>query len=215
MWVTDELDKIQEPTDGRYVCNNTGGVELEVGEFLYGLVRMMKPAAILETGTHQGVASSYLASGLRDNVEQYPQEAGHLDTIELEKQHLEKAIEQWARLGLSTFITSHLTSSLEVITGKMYDIIFLDTEPEIRFEELLKFRKNLNEGGLIMIHDLGGGMCQVDNEELGFGWPFGELPNKIIELVREDSLRPFHFATPRGLTCFYKPRKDDFKWNTK
>ena len=206
MWVTDKLSKIQEPTDARYVCNNTGGVELEVGEFLYGLVRMMKPERICETGTHQGIASSYMAAALKEN------DFGHLDTIEWEGQHLNTARERWAELGLEKFITFYIENSLEFAAQHLYDIILLDTEPQIRFEELLKFEKNLKDGGIVMIHDLGGGMCQVENKELGFGWPFGKLPKEIIKLVKEDRLRPFHFATPRGLTCFYRPRKEDFKF---
>ena len=202
--ITDKLDKIPEPTDSRYVCNNTGGVELEIGEFLYGLVRMMKPTLILETGTHIGIASLYIAAGLKKN------EFGHLNTIEWEKTHLTKAKERWNMFGVNEFVTSFLISSSDFKTQEMYDIIFLDTEPNLRFGELLKFEKNLNEGGIIIIHDLGGGMCQVDNKELGFGWPFGRLPDEIVELIEMDSLRPFHFATPRGLTCFYRPREEDF-----
>ena len=207
--ITDKLDKFPEPTDGRYVCNNTGGVELEVGEFLYGLVRMMKPALILETGTHQGIASLYMAAGLKKNG------SGRLNTIEWEGTHLKKAKERWTVFNVNEFITSFLISSSDFETQEMYDIILLDTEPNLRFGELLRFEKNLNEGGLIMIHDLSGGMCQVDNKELGFGWPFGKLPEEIVELVKKDNLRPFHFATPRGLTCFYRPRDNDFKWGDK
>ena len=206
MWLTDKLVQMLEPTDSRYACNNTGGVELEVGEFLYGLVRMMKPERILETGTHQGIAASYLAAALKKNG------SGHLDTIEWEGEHLNTARERWAELGLEKFITFHIENSLDFCARHLYDIIFLDTEPQIRFEELLNFEDKLKEGGILMIHDLGGGMCQVDNQELGFGWPFGKLPEGIIDLVKEDSLRPFHFATPRGLTCFYRPRKEDFKF---
>ena len=206
MWVTDKLDKMPEPTDARYSCDNTGGVELEVGEFLYGLVRTMKPDRVLETGTHTGIAASYIAAALKENG------FGKLDTIEWEGKHLNAARERWSELGLEKFITFYVENSLDFCAPHLYDIIFLDTEPQIRFEELLNFEDKLKEGGLIMIHDLGGGMCQVDNKELGFGWPFGKLPDGIIELVKKDSLRPFHFATPRGLTCFYRPRKEDFKF---
>ena len=206
MWITDKLDKIPEPTDVRYVCSNTGGIELAVGEFLYGLVRMIKPLRILETGGHLGISATYFAAALKANG------VGLLDSIEYERKHIVESKKRLREFGLLQFVTTYHQSSLDFSTQSMYDIIFLDTEPQIRFEELLKFEKNLNRGGIIMIHDLGGSMCQVENKELGFGWPFGGLPEGIIDLVKSDSLRPFHFATPRGLTCFYRPRKGDFNF---
>ena len=54
------LIEIPEPTNAEYTCFNYGGVETEVGEFLYGLVRMLKPRNVFETGTHHGVSSSYI-----------------------------------------------------------------------------------------------------------------------------------------------------------
>ena len=45
---------------------NTGGIECEVGELLYGLVRALKPKHILETGTYHGLSSTYMALGLKE-----------------------------------------------------------------------------------------------------------------------------------------------------
>jgi len=52
------------------------GVEAEVAEFLYGLVRVWKPAEIVESGTGRGYATFALAIGLEAN------RGGHLTTFE-------------------------------------------------------------------------------------------------------------------------------------
>lgn len=198
----------QEVSDSsnRYGMFNTGSVECEVGEFLYGLVRVMKPERVLETGTHLGWAAGYIGMGLRHN------QMGHLDTIEYDEGYTKASRVLLEKLGVREWATVFHANSLDFNAQHMYDIILSDTEPHLRFKELLRFEKNLGKGGILLIHDLHGGMCQVDNKELGFGWPFGRLPKEIVELVRTDSLRPFHFNTPRGLTCFYRPREEDFKF---
>ena len=202
-----ELLKVDpEPSNPHYSMFNTGSVEIEVGEFLYSLVRMQKPNNILETGTHKGISTLYMALALKDN------EKGIIETVEFDPQWSETTKLLWKTFEVEQYISSNCQKSMEFEPKANYDLALLDTEPHIRFDELVMFYPFVNSGGIIIIHDLGGNMCQVDNKELGFGWPFGKLPERIIELVKKDSLRPFHFATPRGLTCFYRPRKEDFKF---
>lgn len=196
-----------EPTEHGYHCFNLGGVECEVGEFLYGLVRLMQPKHILETGTHHGIAASYMAMALKDN------KLGHLDTIEFMLENFTVAIERFAFLEITEQLTAYIMPVEKFVYPTFYyQLILLDTEPDIRFSELLRFYHLLDEGGYIFIHDLAGNMSQEPNSEHGFGWPFGEVPEEIKQLVKEDRLRPFHFRNPRGLTGFYKPRKEDYKW---
>jgi len=57
-------------------------------------------------------------------------------------------------------------------------------------------------------------MHQIPNDEHGFAWPYGRLPQEIRDLVRQDKLRPIHFPTPRGLTGFYKVAQGDYNFNT-
>ena len=87
----------------------------------------------------------------------------------------------------------------------------MDTEPQIRFQELVKFYYHLAPGGYLGIHDLHEHMSQQDSEH-GYGWPYGRLPREIIQWVQDDELRVFHFPTPRGITFFYKTNPTDFRW---
>ena len=196
---------------------NNAGVECEVGELLYSLVRILKPENVLETGTHEGIGSSYMALALKEN---YNENIGHtieqkkpkLDTVEFIEQHYQTSKARFARMGLSDYINQYLIDAKLFNTQKQYKLILLDTEPQTRFAEMIKFYDNLEMGGFLFIHDLHRHMGQVDNAEHGFGYPFGELPYFIKSKVKHGILRPIHFSTPRGLAGFYKKHESDFDW---
>lgn len=189
-----------------YHAFNSGGVECEVGEFLYGLVRMIKPNRVLETGTHQGISAAYIGQALKDNG------SGLLTTIEYIPENVQIATMRIKVLELDEFIYVHFGDALKYIIGEKFDLILLDTEPHTRFKELIRFFPMLNEGGYVFIHDLHRHMSQIQQENLEFGWPFGALPDELKRLVTLGYLRPFHFGTPRGLTGFYKVGKEDYQW---
>jgi hypothetical protein len=191
-----------------YSSFNDAGVEIEVGEFLYAMVRVLKPSHVLETGTHWGIGSAYMGQALKDNF------SGSLDTLEFLPEIHERAKQRFAALDLLGVINPILMDA-----GKFnptaefpYQMMLLDTEPQTRFNELVRFFDCLTPGGYVFIHDLHRHMHQIENEEHGFAWPFGEIPAIIKEWVSRGVLRPFHFPTPRGLTGFYKPREDDYNW---
>jgi predicted O-methyltransferase YrrM len=194
-----------------YRMFDDGSCEIEVGEFLYGLTRILKPKKILETGTYHGVASAYLGLAIKENFENGGM-GGVLDTVEFAGDHWKTASDLWEKLGITAFIKlSKMKVEDFTPTGK-YDLIFLDTEPSLRFKEFERLYPYLNPGGYIIIHDLHGHMSQLDNKELGFAWPYGKLPQKMIDLVQDGEIRPFHFETQRGITCFYKIKGEDHKW---
>lgn len=193
-------------TLSNYTAFNDAGLECETGEFMYGLMRILKPENVLETGTHWGVGASYMGLGILDNG------FGHLDTIEFLPEIHQVAKKRIERLGLMTQVTCHFGDVANFEPKVKYDFILLDTEPQTRFAELLKFYPYLNEGGYLFIHDLHPHMHQIPNEEHGFAWPYGLIPKAMADLVTSGKLRPMHFRTPRGLTGFYKVASSDYKW---
>lgn len=187
---------------------NDAGIECEVGEFLYAMVRLLKPMNVLETGTHWGIGAAYLGQALKDNEE------GHLDTIEFLPENHGRAKQRMQALDLEDFVTCHFTDAraFQPAPDVRYGMILLDTEPQTRFEELVRFYDYLVAGGFFFIHDLHRHMHQIVSEGHEFAWPFGKIPGAIKQWVQQDQLRPFHFSTPRGLTGFYKPSEKDYKW---
>jgi predicted O-methyltransferase YrrM len=203
------IEKLPEVSDntGKFSMANDGGVEIEVGEFLYGVTRVLKPTNILETGTYTGISSMYIAQGLKDN------NFGQLITLETSAIHKEQAEKLWDQVGIIPFVTCQLVSSLEFKTELQFDLIFLDSEPEFRFKELVKFYNNLKLGGFLFIHDLPPTFCQgnINSDHPEFkDWPFGTVPEQMKQWIKEDKLRPFSFPSPRGFVGFYKTNKEDY-----
>jgi predicted O-methyltransferase YrrM len=208
-------DKSLDTSLPGYTSFNDAGVETETGEFLYAMVRILKPTFVLETGTHWGIGSSYMAQALKDNNH------GILDTIEFLPEIYTRACRRFEQLNLlprggsKKWIRPHLMDVKDFIPTDTYKLMLLDTEPQTRFAELIKFEPFLEPGGFVFIHDLHRHMHQIENKEHGFAWPYGKLPQEVKDLVNDWDLRPFHFGTPRGLTGFYKRHPDDFKaWDT-
>lgn len=201
------IERAPEVSDntGKYEMADDGGVEVETGEFLYGLTRVMKPENIFETGTYTGISSMYMGQALKDNG------SGQLITLEVDQHHKDRAEKLWTQVGVAPFITCQLISSMEYRTEQQFSIIFLDSEPEFRFKELIRFYPNLAPGGFLFIHDLHRHLSQEDNRELGFGWPYGKLPDEIVTWLKNGDLKSIHFSTPRGLSGFYKPDPRDYR----
>lgn len=169
---------------------NTGGVEVEVGEFLYGLARMTKPERILETGTHFGISTAFMAMALRENG------FGKITTIEFMIANTNKARALSSALGLEayvTFITDYVENFTPAVT---FDMMLLDTEPRFRLGEMMRFWPNLNPGGVLIIHDCHPHMHQMDTD---VNWAYGVMPQEIKDLMLSHELQSFHWRTPRGL----------------
>lgn len=201
----------QNPLDRNkagYTSFNDAGICTEDGEFLYAMVRILKPDAVLETGTHWGVGASYMGMALKDNKK------GKLETIEFLEPHWQRAQKNITALGLDEYVVLHLQDAAKFVPSyPLYKLILLDTEPQTRFAEAIKFFDYLELGGFMFIHDLHQHMHQVENSEHGFAWPFGKVPAELSNLVAYKKLVPFHFETPRGLTGFYKLHPNDYKWS--
>jgi len=105
-----------------FLMFNDGGVEVEVAELLYGLIRVWKPSTVLETGTHKGISSAYMAQALKDNKK------GHMVTYEVIKQHKQSAEKLWQDLDLQSHVECRLEGSLTAtFDGPIY-FLFLDSE---------------------------------------------------------------------------------------
>lgn len=204
--------EINDWTNRGYQMFNTGSVEVEVAEFLYGLVRMLKPGRILDTGTHYGISALYMGQALKDNGEN-----GIVISLEHDRTYAEKAQELWGNAGLlNKQIFCEIGNSLDFdFKDDPYDLMFLDTEPQIRFQELVKFYPHLKEGGFVFLHDLPRGFCKGNinpqHPEIE-SWPWGKVPEEMNKLLSEGKLTKWHFPNPREMAGFYRVREDDYKW---
>lgn len=199
-----------DPTSPGYSAFNDAGIEVETGEFLYAFIRMLKPDQVLETGTHIGVGASYMGMALKDNNK------GHMYTIEYLPELYEQAVKRITQMDLLSQVTLVELDAKEFDPGiAKFGLILLDTEPQTRFAELVKFYPALADGGFLFIHDLhrnmGQGGTNADHPSEP-NWPYGNIPDEMRALVTSGKLRPFHFSSPRGLTGFYKVSPQDYAW---
>ena len=199
---TNRLTKQPEisPGDHGFEMFNDAGTEVEVSEFLYSFVRMVKPDLILETGTHIGVSSTFMGLALKEN------KRGKLITFEIIPQHYENAPKLWAEVGVIEQVEGKLQDALQFDHfGLTFDILFLDSEPQLRFNEFLKFFDALRPGGFILIHDLHPSMGHSGQIVNGmYDWPYGDFREKLGPYLKERKVQTIHFSTPRGLTLFQK-----------
>lgn len=192
---------LDEPSNNKYKMFNTGGVESEIGEFLYALVRMIKPTSILETGTHFGISSTYMALGLKHN--------NHGKIITIDPIYWDEAKKIHKDLDILSYLEPVTLHAENYETTEMFDIAFLDTEPSLRFNEFEKFYNNVNPGGLIIIHDLhphlSYGCVNLDHPEFKH-WPYGDFREKLGIYIKSHQVQTFSFSTPRGITIFQKSK---------
>ena len=198
-----------EVSDPRFVMFDDGAVECETGELIYGFIRRLKPQNVLSTGIYTGISDLFIGMALKENG------FGHLDAVEYEKTHIDRATKLWNQLGLSEQMTAIQSDSLKFKPDKQYQFMFLDTELHLRWFELIRFFPYLDEGGYVMIHDfhrhLYKGSHNEDHPEI-IDYPSGPVPDQIKEWVKEDKLRVVHFPGARGLVMLYKVHPEDYKW---
>jgi len=179
---------------------NDAGTEIEVSEFLYSLVRMVKPNYILETGTHLGISACYMALALAQN------RRGLMTTYEIIDVLRQGAIGLWKDVGINHLIETKLMSSLtEFNNDRTIDLLFLDSEPQLRFDEFVKYWPQVAPAGFILIHDFHPSMGhsgQVINNQ--YDWPYGDFRVKLGPYITSLQVQTINFKTPRGLTLFQK-----------
>lgn len=179
---------------------NDAGTEVEVSEFIYALVRMCKPKFVLETGTHRGISSTYIGEALKEN-----NQSGKIVTLEIIDQHYAYSTAFHKQMGLDSIVTVIKMPSLLYTPTQPIDFLFLDSEPQLRFDELVRFLPCVVEGGIILIHDLHPSMGhhgQVYHDV--YDWPYGDFRPKLGQYMKDLDITWMHFPTPRGLTMFQK-----------
>ncbi len=158
--------------------------EVEVLEFLRTLVTTLKPNLIVETGTFMGISTLWLAEGLKQNG------FGKIVTCEYDPVVFEKAKERIAKSGLVEWIDARNASSLEVKVEGQIDMLFSDSEPTLREQEIRRFLPQMNPTGVILVHDASSHLKTVRDAAL--------------KLEQEGLISTVLLPTPRGLVLAQK-----------
>ena len=154
--------------------------EVETLEFLYALVRLIKPRLVLETGTWRGFAAAAMGRALRENGR------GKMVTIECDLYSHREAAGLIARTNLLDIVEVIHGSSLEFELSESADFLLFDSDLSIRGAEYEHFRPFFAPGALILFHDTSF-EHRVVRDDLGPLFQKGELDG-------------FFLSTPRGLS---------------
>lgn len=158
--------------------------EAEVLEFLRTLVTTIKPSLIVETGAFLGVSTVWMAEGLRMNG------MGRIVSCELDPLVYAKAQEKIAASGRAEWIDLRQESSLEMKVDGTIDLLFSDSHPEVREQEVRRFLPQMNQYGLILMHDASSHQKTVREAAL--------------RLEQEGLISVVLLPTPRGLVVAQK-----------
>jgi predicted O-methyltransferase YrrM len=121
--------------------------EVEVLEFLKTLVTTLKPNLVVETGTFMGVSTLWIAEGLKKNG------FGRVITCEFDPKTHAAAKRRFDESGLSEWIDCRLGSSLDLQIDGTIDILFSDSDLDLREKEVRRFLPQINPNGVILMHD--------------------------------------------------------------
>lgn len=153
--------------------------EVENVEFLYALVRLLKPRFALETRCRFGITATAIGGALRDNGR------GRLVTIEPDRECFRVAAERISAIDLQAFVHPVRGSSLDYIAPEKIELALFDSELPIRGEEFRHFLPMLAPEAMVLFHDSSSAQRTVRDT--------------VDALTSEGLLEAMLLPTPRGL----------------
>jgi predicted O-methyltransferase YrrM len=121
--------------------------EVEVLEFIATLVTTIKPRLVVETGSFLGVSTEWIARGLERNG------FGKVVSCEFDTVVYEKAKARLEASPLKQWTELRNESSLEMQVEGTIDLLFSDSDIQIREAEVKRFLPQMNPNGVILMHD--------------------------------------------------------------
>jgi len=170
--------------DELWTARDEQSSEDEVNDFLYALVRLIKPQFIVETGCYMGDGTEKMAVALKHNG------VGKIITCDIDPVKVFFVQERIDKIGLGEIADAILMTGEELIrqVGSQIDFAFIDSSPlgKVRGAEIKELLKHLRPGKMFALHDTA---------------PQHEQINAVARSV---DLPSVYFNTPRGLTLYEK-----------
>lgn len=172
------------PFPERWQMVDAQSAELEILDFLKALVITVKPELVLETGTFIGHSAIKMAEGMRSNG------FGRIITVEYDPAVFAKAKQNIDASGLGAWIEYRNGSSLDIKVDGQIDVLFSDSDVNVREQEVRRFLPQIRSRGLVLIHDASS--------------HFNVVREAALRLEQEGLLSVVLLSTPRGLVVAQK-----------
>ena len=172
------------PHPERWQMLDPESAEIEVLALLHALIVAVKPELIVETGTFVGHSAIKIAHALRANG------FGRLITLEYDSAVFQKAKQNIDASGVGRWIDYRNASSLDSSIDGPIDILFSDSNVNIREQEVRNFLPQIRPNGLVLIHDASS--------------HFKVVREAAFRLESEGLLSVVLLSTPRGLCLAQK-----------
>ncbi len=172
------------PHPERWSMYDSMTAEVEVLEFVRGVVTTIKPELVVETGTFSGISTLWIAEGLKANGR------GKVITCEYDPLVYANAKQRIESSEFSRWIECRNESSLEMKIDGTIDLLFSDSDMPIREQEVRRFLPQMNSNGVILMHDASSHLKQVRDAAL--------------KLEAEGLISVVLLPTPRGLVVAQK-----------
>ncbi len=189
-WLFTDVPVLPEKSEPSRECENPRlwsmfdgwTAEVETVEFIYSLVRLVKPRYVIETGTWHGFTATAIGLALKKNG------FGHLDSLEIDPSSVEVARNRVNAYDVNDFVTIHQQSSLAFTPKNKIDFLLLDSALEIREQEFKHFLPFLTDKAVVIFHDTSS-RHKVVREQ-------------IQKHLKNGVLKGFLIDTPRGIAVF-------------
>ena len=159
--------------DELWEAESSDGAEKEVGEFIYGLIRLIKPKVVVETGCYKGDTTLAIERALQDN------KYGELYSCDIVKEFVEHTQK---RVNSKVLLKTGIELIKEL--GDKIEFAFIDSGYLCREEEINELIKHLSKNQMFALHDT------------------APQHRAMKEMSEKFDLRKVYFNTPRGLTLY-------------
>ncbi|HAX48940.1 MAG TPA: O-methyltransferase [Ignavibacteria bacterium] len=120
-------------------------VSPETGKLLGMFIKMIGAKHVLEIGTLTGYSTIWMARALPDE--------GSVTTLELTRAHADEALNNYKKAGLDgkiELILGKALDSLDTLSGRSFDLVFIDADKENCVNYFNKVINMVRPGGLII-----------------------------------------------------------------
>jgi Methyltransferase domain len=147
-------------------ARDTSASEFEVGDFLYGLIRLLKPSVVIETGCYLGDTTELMGQALAVN------RFGHLWACDLDEKAVIATLLKVHDLPVTVV---HSLSSDLLATTQHVDLAFLDGGDRLKEARSLKHSPR----AFVAMHDAKNHNFSQLEQELGWKEMFFPIPRGL------------------------------------